>query len=233
MKKNATIVQNTLDKSGELNKELGLKKAHLSTTNTAKKKNKDKIAEYNKEIDAIKKYRKRIGVIEEGTKTLKIGKGVYTQQKRNAYKINLENGTYGNLLIDIPKLYGQLRLVAYQNGKKVYDKQVDFDTLDLLTKRFNSKKKYSPLSKMVFNELNNMSEIPIHRTSKKYKKIGSGVVYYNNPEDLLSRLELLGGSIMAGNNRVKNEFTEIAHVLNRLGAITNDQLINLIKEYVI
>ena len=76
-------------------------------------------------------------------------------------------------------------------------------------------------------------KIPIHRTSKKYKKIGSGVVYYNNPEDLLSRLELLGGSIMAGNNGVKNEFTEIAHVLNRLGAITNDQLINLMKEYVI
>ena len=123
--------------------------------------------------------------------------------------------------------------MAKQNGKTVYDKQVDFDTLDLLTKKFNSKKKYSPLSKMVFNELNNMSEIPIHRTSKKYKKIGSGVVYYNNPEDLLSRLELLGGSIMAGNNGVKNEFTEIAHVLNRLGAITNDQLINLMKEYVI
>ena len=77
----------------------------------------------------------------------------------------------------------------------MYDKKADFDTIDLFTKRFNSNKKYSPLSKMIFNDLNTLSEIPIHRTSKKYKKLGSGVVYYNDPEDLLSRLELLGGSI--------------------------------------
>ena len=53
---------------------------------------------------------------------------------------------------------------------KVYEKQVDFDTLDLLTKRFNSKKKYSPLLNMVFDDLNRISDIPIHRTSNKYKK---------------------------------------------------------------
>ena len=86
-----------------------------------RKKNKDKIAAYTGEIDIIQKYRRRIGVT-EGQKTLTIGKGIYTQTKRNAYKINPESGTYGNLTIDVPKLYGQLRLVAYQNKKKVYDK---------------------------------------------------------------------------------------------------------------
>ena len=90
----------------------------------------------------------------------------------------------------MPKPYGQLKLIAHKDGKKVYDKQVDFDTLDLLTKRFNGKKKYSPLSKMVFDDLNRISDIPMHRTNNKYKKIGSGVVYYNNPADLLDRLEL-------------------------------------------
>ena len=120
----------------------------------------------------------------------------------------------------MPNLYGQLKPIAHKDGKKVYDKQVDFDTLDLLTKRFNSKKKkYSPLSKMVFDELNRISDIPIHRTSNKYKKIGSGVVYYNNPVELLDRLELLGGSILAGNNDVKNEFSKIAHTLNKLGVL--------------
>ena len=120
----------------------------------------------------------------------------------------------------MPNLYGQLKLIAHKDGKKVYDKQVDFDTLDLLTKRFNSKKKKdSPLSKMVFDELNRISDIPIHRTSNKYKKIGSGVVYYNNPVELLDRLELLGGSILAGNNDVKNEFSKIAHTLNKLGVL--------------
>ena len=95
------------------------------------------------------------------------------------------------------------------------NKQVDFDTLDLLAKRFNSKKKYIAVSKMVFDDLNRISEIPIHRTSKKYKMIGSGVVYFNNTEDLFNRLELLGGSILAGNDGVKDEFTQIAHTLNK------------------
>ena len=94
-----------------------------------------------------------------------MGKGIYTRKKRNAYKINPNTGVYGNVTIDVPKLFGQLKLIASKDGKKVYEKQVDFDTLQ----RFNSKKKYSPLSKMVFDDLNRISDIPIHRTSNKYK----------------------------------------------------------------
>lgn len=109
--------------------------------------------------------------------------------------------------------------------------------LDLLTKRFSSKKKYSELSRirMVFNDLNSLSEIPIHRTSKKYTKLWAGVVYFNNPEDLVSRLELLGGSISDGNNSndVRDELMQIAHVLKRLNVINNNQLNDLIKEYLI
>ena len=37
--------------------------------------------------------------------------------------------------------------------------------------------------------------------SLKYK-VGEGIVYFNNPNQLLDRLELLGGSILAGNNVV-------------------------------
>ena len=70
----------------------------------------------------------------------------------------------------MPRLYGQLKLIAHEDGRKVYEKQVDFDTLDLLTKTFNNEKKYSPLSKMVFDELNRISDIPIHRTNNKYIK---------------------------------------------------------------
>ena len=104
-------------------------------------------------------------------KNIESGEGyLYTQKKRNAYKINAQTGVYGNVDIDVPKFYGQLKLIAHKDGKKVYEKQVDFDTLDLLTKRFNSKKKYSPLSKMVFDELNRISDSSIHRTSNKHKK---------------------------------------------------------------
>ena len=144
-----------------------------------------------------------------------MGEGLkYTQPKRNAYKIK-SNGEHGDLMIDLP-----LRLVATKNRKKVLDQQADFDTIDLLTKRFNSKKRYmySPLSQMLFDQ---------------FSKIGSGVVYYNNVNDLLDRLELVGGSIIAGNNGVQSEFSQIAHTLNKLGAINNEQLSDLLKEYVI
>ena len=61
-------------------------------------------------------------------KTIKTGSG-YTQPKRNAYKIS-SCGKYGGLMIDIPKLMGQLRLVATKDKRKVIDKKVDLDTID-------------------------------------------------------------------------------------------------------
>ena len=214
---------------GELIKEIGRKKAHLSTTKKNRAKNKDRIDEITKDIKLLQKYKNRIKIIPEGKKTIGTG---YTQPKRNAYKIS-SGGKYGNLMIDIPKLMGQLHLVAKKDGEKVLDKKVDFDTLDLLTKRFNSKKKYSDLSKMVFNQLNKLSEIPIHRTSKKFSKLGSGVVYYNNVNDLINRMELLGGSILAGNDGAKSEMSEIVHKLYELGKINANQLNDILKSYVI
>ena len=47
----------------------------------------------------------------------------------------------------------------------------------------------------------NLSNLNYYKT-----KSGSGIVYFNNPQELLKRLELLGGSILAGNNGVINEF---------------------------
>ena len=79
--KEPNYAKQILAKSGEMNKELGRKKAHLSTTKTARKRNKDEIAEYDEGIEIIRKYRQRIGILEEGTKTLKLGKGIYTQKK--------------------------------------------------------------------------------------------------------------------------------------------------------
>ena len=187
-----------------------------------------------KESEVLIRYRKEANKAREGIEQLGEGLKRYNQPKRNAYKIS-QKGQYGGLVIDLPKLQGQLKVVAHKNGQKVYDKQADFDTLDLLTKRFNSKKNYSELARSVFSDLNRLSKIPIHRTSKKYSKLGSGVVYYNTPKDLLSRLELLGGSMSAGNNSsdVREEFVKIVHRLNKLNVIDNKQVNDLIKEYLI
>ena len=51
----------------------------------------------------------------------------------------------------------------------------------------------------------------------------------NNPLQLVNRLELLAGSIFAGNNGVKQEFSQIAHLLHQLKVITKKQLNDLLK----
>ena len=61
------------------------------------------------------------------------------------------------------------------------------------------------------------------------EKSGSGMIYFNNPHQLLGRLELLGGSILAGNNGVINEFSQIAHLLNQMKVISKKQLNDLLK----
>jgi len=61
---------------------------------------------------------------------------------------------------------------------------------------------------------------------------GSGIFYFNNPHQLLDRLELLGGSILAGNNGVIPELSQIAHLLNQMKVITKKQLNNLLKNYI-
>ena len=63
-------------------------------------------------------------------------------------------------------------------------------------------------------------------------KMGEGI-YFNNPSQLLDRLELLGGSILAGNNGVINEFSHIAHLLIKMKVISKKQLNDLLKNYIL
>ena len=84
------------------------------------------------------------------------------------------------------------------------------------------------------NFINKYNVLSIYTTNlsnlKYYKaKSGSGMIYFNNPQELLKRLELLGGSILAGNNGVKAEFSQIAHLLNQMKVISKKQLNDLLK----
>ena len=62
---------------------------------------------------------------------------------------------------------------------------------------------------------------------------GSGIIHFNNPRQLVSRLELLAGSIIAGNNGVKQEFSQIAHLLHQLKVISKQTLNDLLKKYIL
>ena len=78
----------------------------------------------------------------------------------------------------------------------------------------------------IFN--NNMLQL------RKYKSLtGTGIIHFNNPLQLIKRLELLAGSIFAGNNGVKQEFSQIAHLLHQLKVITKKQLNDLLKKYIL
>ena len=72
-----------------------------------------------------------------------------------------------------------------------------------------------------------------HKVQKEYKeifdfylrslqyKVGQGI---RNPNQLIDRLKLLGGSIMAGNNGVVPEFTQTARYLNSIKVLPTAEL---------
>ena len=76
----------------------------------------------------------------------------------------------------------------------------------MINKRYNSKKSYSKQSTDLFNEITKLSGLPLHKTSSKFKKIincscdNQAIEYYNNPNELLNKLEIIIGSLESGNN---------------------------------
>ena len=78
------------------------------------------------------------------------------------------------------------------------------------------------------NYINNISKLENYA-----EKTGQGKVHFNNPLQLLDRLELLAGSILAGNNGVLQEFSQIAHLLHQMKVITKKQLNDLLKKYIL
>ena len=77
---------------------------------------------------------------------------------------------------------------------------------------------------------NYKNNLELYLDSLEYK-MGEGI-YFNNPHQLLDRLELLGGSLAAGNNGVLSEYIQIAHRLRDLGVINNKKLNTLLRKYI-
>ncbi|KAL9951123.1 hypothetical protein ACROYT_G043727 [Oculina patagonica] len=200
---------------------------------TGKRRSSNRIIKNNarKDQEILSKYRTVIKGINLREKT---GEGIrsYKQPKRNAYKIN--NGQYGGLLINVPRLINEMVIEAVKDGKMVYEDIADKSLVDLITKRFNPKKKYSSKAIKIFNNLNMLSNIPKHRSSGKSKLIG-GAIIYSDPNDLMKRLTLLTGSKRAGNTSIalRNEMWQIIDYLLKQGVIAKTQYDKFVRTQLI
>ena len=90
-------------------------------------------------------------------------------------------------------------------------------------KTINNIKNYNILSRY----LTNLNLLLMYKN-----KTGTGMFYFSNPEELLKRFELLGGSLAAGNNGVLPEYIQIAHRLRDLGFVTNKQLNTFLRKFI-
>ena len=96
-------------------------------------------------------------------------------------------------------------------------------------------KSENPRAKTLEN-INNFNTLSIYSTNLnlllKYENQSGSGMFYNNPQELLHRFELLAGSLAAGNNGVLPEYIQIAHRLRDLGIITNNQLNTLLRKII-
>ena len=58
-----------------------------------------------------------------------------------------------------------------KDSEVVVDQKVDDDFIELITKRYNSRKTYSIKTENLFKHLTEMSGLPLHKTSSKFNKI--------------------------------------------------------------
>ena len=188
------------------------------TTDTEKRNKLDedltKLKEYKKILDAIKSTEiKEI-----------IGEGVGQQRKRAAYKVS-KDGSFGKLNINPAELRKNRLCVKDIDGNVVMDNFADNTLIDLLTKRYNPKVKYSPEAKDIFKDLTRFSGLKKSRGSGKQKLLGGAVALVpDTPKDILSRLVLLLGTSRAGNNSldIRNEIAQLIDIALKKNIITDE-----------
>lgn len=140
----------------------------------------------------------------------------FTQLKNHPYKIL--NNMFGDLFIDENKLKNFNLLKIKRGGQTLIKQKVNNDLVDLLTKRFNSRKNYNIDSLEMFKKIIEMANIPINRNSAKLKvvkniKKGSNIdiKIFDSPKDMIIRMSAIIGAISAGNTSyiLRNEFRQI------------------------
>ena len=215
------------------------------------KENQESIEDYLKKIKKLKKSLGKLSEEETVERSIpKVSTIRYEKKEMDKYLNNKE-------AVDLLKFYG-LKLPSEYKDKSLEEFQDAFDKG--LNETANYKKSLKDIafykkdcntglilafplkgdnakdtSKDRIREYNIM-QIFINNMGKlrNYKQLtGTGIIHFNNPQQLLDRLELLAGSIFAGNNGVKQEFSQISHLLHKLKVITKKQLNDLLKKYIL
>ena len=80
----------------------------------------------------------------------------------------------------MPKLLNEMIIEAKLSNCDdiLYTNTCDKSTIDLFTKRFNPKTKYTQLAKNIFNDLNELSGV-VKKRNMKSKLIGEGKIILN------------------------------------------------------
>ena len=146
---------------------------------------------------------------------------------------SLPSSYFGNSIEDIKSLIDSVR-INLEHTQKELSNNIKFVEEGLyhlaVPKAENPRRKtkqgidnYNVLS-ILHTNLNILYEI------KKNEKSGSGL--FNTPQELIRRLELLKGSLIAGNNGVLPEFIQILHRFRDLGILTNKQLNTFLRKVI-
>ena len=198
---------------------LGREKKQAKATGDAKGE-----AKLDTEIKAMAAYRDRLRLLAEWHRQLiepKIGKSL---------QLKVCGDRFGDLTIDPTALAGG-QVKAFEGGHLVFKAPSDEILYDLLTKRFVKTKQYTPQAVKIFTELVKLAGLPVHgRKSNKHKLIrgaGQQVLYYNDPNTLVERLQLLAASKHTGNTGVDVEISAILDELMHTGAISREQGVQL------
>jgi len=152
-----------------------------------------------------------------------------------------KTGKFGRLKIDMDHL-PRLHLIAKDGKEVVAEGGIHHHLYELLTKRYDNRKKYSPESIEQFKRLAKLAQIPMEHMGKYDKKgkilrgesLGEGIksklVLYNGPEDLLKLYDRLIGSWEAGSRsqELKQELTEVLDKLVQSNIISDTTYQNVV-----
>ena len=155
-------------------------------------------------------------------------KGQGIKKRRNSYKI--ENAKYGDILkINMDKLYNNYYVEAWYGDNILYENQGDKDTVELLSKsRINNKKKYTELSKQIFNDMMMLSGMVKKRNGKNKLLKGESNIILND-SDRKKRISLIRGSIIAGNDN-KKLAKELSVLTNQENVTQNKSITDLYND---